>query len=176
MAEWQSGYAADCSIAEKTNSSPIILLRSTIIPGTSSEMQKRFPHLKIVFNPEFLTEDLHILIFSVKLDLCSEEKKKMLRKLKLFINIVLEEEIAVIKTDFESAELIKYVCNNYFATKVSFLNEMKLISDKIDANWDHVMEGFLRDGQSGVLIPKFQAQMEKGFWRKLFSEGHTSND
>ena len=41
------------------------------------------------------------------------------------------------------------MCNNYFATKVSFLNEMKLISDKIGANWEDCMDGFIRDGRIG---------------------------
>ena len=81
------------SIAEKTNSSPIILLRSTIIPGTSSEMQKRFPHLKIVFNPEFLTERSAYFDFLSQTRFVLGGEKKMLRKkLKLFINIVLEEK------------------------------------------------------------------------------------
>ena len=36
-----------------------------------------------------------------------------------------------------------------FATKVSFLNEMKLLSEKVEANWDDVIQGFLRDGRIG---------------------------
>ena len=46
-------------------------------------------------------------------------------------------------TDYQTAEMIKYVCNNFFATKVSFLNEMKLISDAVNAKWDDVVEDFL---------------------------------
>ena len=57
--------------------------------------------------------------------------------------------ISVIETNFESAELIKYVCNTFFATKVSFLNEMKLLSDKVGADWDTIIEGFVRDGRVG---------------------------
>ena len=41
-----------------------------------------------------------------------------------------------------------------------FLNEMKLISDAVNAKWDDVVEGFLRDGRVGSSIPKFPAQME----------------
>lgn len=137
------------SIAEKTTSSPIILLRSTIIPGTSSEMQKRFPHLKIVFNPEFLTERSAYFDFLSQTRFVLGGETDNVEKVETLYKHRFGREIAVIKTDFESAELIKYVCNNYFATKVSFLNEMKLISDRIDANWDHVMEGFLRDGRVG---------------------------
>ena len=59
------------------------------------------------------------------------------------------KSVSIIETDYESAELIKYVCNTFFATKVSFLNEMKLVAAKVDANWEDVMEGFLRDGRVG---------------------------
>ena len=59
------------------------------------------------------------------------------------------ESVSIIETDYESAELIKYVCNTFFATKVSFLNEMKQISEKVNANWDDVIEGFIRDGRVG---------------------------
>jgi len=39
--------------------------------------------------------------------------------------------------------------NCYFATKVSFLNEMKLIADSCGVDWDMAMEGFIRDGRIG---------------------------
>ena len=41
------------------------------------------------------------------------------------------------------------MCNTFFATKVSFLNEMRLIADKVGANWEDVIEGFVRDGRVG---------------------------
>ncbi|MAQ47275.1 MAG: UDP-glucose 6-dehydrogenase, partial [Flavobacteriales bacterium] len=53
------------------------------------------------------------------------------------------------ETNFETAELIKYMNNCFFATKVSFLNEMKLISDKVGADWETSIEGFVRDGRIG---------------------------
>ena len=39
--------------------------------------------------------------------------------------------------------------NCYFATKVSFLNEMKLVADKCGVDWDMAVEGFIRDGRIG---------------------------
>ena len=55
----------------------------------------------------------------------------------------------VIHTDYETAELIKYMNNCFFATKVSFLNEMKMIADKCNADWSTAIEGFVRDGRIG---------------------------
>ena len=55
----------------------------------------------------------------------------------------------VIKTNYETAEMIKYMNNCFFATKVSFLNEMYQIANKCGANWDDAVEGFVRDGRIG---------------------------
>ena len=57
--------------------------------------------------------------------------------------------IPVIETNFQTAELIKYMNNLYFATKVSFLNEMKILADKISVDWDKAIEGFVMDGRIG---------------------------
>ena len=59
------------------------------------------------------------------------------------------EYIPILKTNYQTAELIKYMNNCFFATKVSFLNEMKIIADSIDANWDESIEGFILDGRIG---------------------------
>ena len=55
----------------------------------------------------------------------------------------------VLETDFQTAELIKYMNNLFFATKVSFLNEMKVLADNIGANWNDAIEGFILDGRIG---------------------------
>ena len=128
---------------------PVFLIRSTIVPGTSRKISEQFPNLNIVFNPEFLTER------SANFDFISQTRfilggdlKNVDRVAELF-NLRFGKSVTILKTDFESSELIKYVCNTYFATKVSFLNEMRLLSDKINANWEDVIEGFVRDGRVG---------------------------
>ena len=56
---------------------------------------------------------------------------------------------SILETNFESAELIKYMANTYFATKISFLNDMQLLSNKCNANWEDVIDGFVQDGRVG---------------------------
>ena len=55
----------------------------------------------------------------------------------------------LVETNFNTAEMIKYMNNCFFATKVSFMNEMKLIADASNVNWDMAVEGFVRDGRIG---------------------------
>ena len=52
--------------------------------------------------------------------------------------------------DSESTEMIKYIANCFFAVKVSYFNEVKLLCDKMDIDYDQVMGGVLSDGRIGV--------------------------
>ncbi len=132
----------------------IVLLRSTVIPGTTRKLNSEFKNVNLIFNPEFLTER------SAKFDFinqprfilgCGDEVMDRYRSEQvadLFRNRF-GESIPVIETNYETAELIKYMNNCYFATKVSFLNEMYQISEKSGVDWDIALDGFARDGRIG---------------------------
>ena len=127
----------------------VFLLRSTVTPGTTRKIQRKFRNLNIVFNPEFLTER------SAKLDFINQSRfilgglKKNVNKVeKLYVDRF-GTTTPVIKTNYETAEMIKYMNNCYFATKVSFLNEMYQIADSCGVDWDMAVEGFVRDGRIG---------------------------
>ena len=132
-----------------TNDNTIFLIRSTIVPGTSSALQEKFPNIKLVFNPEFLTERsanydfINQSRFILGGDATDVSKVSELYKWRF------GKTISIIETNFETAELIKYMTNTFLATKVSFLNEMRILSDKIGANWEDAVEGFVRDGRVG---------------------------
>ena len=127
----------------------IFLLRSTVTPGTTRKLKRKFRNLNIVFNPEFLTER------SAKLDFINQSRfiigglKKDTNKVEKLFKWRFGETTPVIKTNYETAELIKYMNNCYFATKVSFLNEMYQIADSCGVDWDMAVEGFVRDGRVG---------------------------
>ena len=142
-----------------TDNKPVILLRSTIVPGTSQQIQEKYPNLKIVFNPEFLTERSAIFDFLSQSRYVLGGKKENTEKVAELYRDRFGKSIAIIETDFETAELIKYVCNCFFATKVSFLNEMKLISDKVGADWSVVIEVLSEMEGLGILMLMFQVLM-----------------
>jgi|TARA_A100001015_G_scaffold239947_1_gene273474 nucleotide sugar dehydrogenase len=127
----------------------VYLVRSTVVPGTTSKFQEKFPKLKLVFNPEFLTERSALFDFISQTRIVLGGKKEYTKTVKDLYQDRFGKSLTVIETNYESAEMIKYLCNTFFATKVSFLNEMKLLSDAVGASWDDVIEGFLRDGRVG---------------------------
>ena len=127
----------------------IFLLRSTVIPGTTRKIQKNCRRLRIEFNPEYLTER------SAKFDFINQARfvvggeDKYTNKVEELFKWRFGESIPVIKTNYETAEMVKYMNNCYFATKVSFLNEMYQISNECGVDWDMAVEGFIRDGRIG---------------------------
>ena len=129
--------------------SNIVLLRSTVIPGTSLMLQKKFSNLRIVFNPEFLTERSALFDFINQSRVILGGDSKYTKKVKDLYKHRFGNYLPVIETNYETAELIKYMNNLFFATKVSFLNEMKLVADKTNVDWDKAMEGFVMDGRVG---------------------------
>ena len=127
----------------------IILIRSTIIPGTTTKLCKKYKKLNIVFNPEFLTER------SAKFDFINQSRfilggrKRNTARVADLYRWRFGDSVPCIETNFETAEMIKYMNNCFFATKVSFMNEMKLIADKSNVDWDLAVDGFVRDGRIG---------------------------
>ena len=126
-----------------------ILLRSTVVPGTTRKVQENFPTLNIVFNPEFLTER------SAKFDFINQARF-ILGGESIHTNKVAElfrwrfgESTSIVETNFETAEIIKYMNNCYLATKVSFLNEMYQIANACGVDWEKAVDGFVRDGRVG---------------------------
>ena len=130
----------------------IFLLRSTVTPGTTRKIQKNCRRLRIVFNPEYLTER------SAKFDFINQARfilggenndSDYLGKVAELYRWRFGYSIPIIKTNYETAEFVKYMNNCFNATKISFMNEMKQISDSCGVIWDDAVEAFLRDGRVG---------------------------
>jgi UDPglucose 6-dehydrogenase len=135
--------------AHGTKDGSVVLVRSTVIPGTTRTFQEKYNNITLVFNPEFLTER------SAKFDFINQarfilggEPKNTSKVAELF-RIRFGDSTPTIQTNFETAEFIKYMNNCYFATKVSFMNEMRLIADKSNVDWNIAVDGFVRDGRIG---------------------------
>lgn len=130
----------DCN----TRNDNIVVLKSTVPPGTTAELQKQYPKLNIVFSPEFLTERTSFLdsinpnriVLSGKQ--CDIDFVKQLYRQRFHWQPIIE-------TDTMSAEMIKYTSNCYFALKITYMNEIKALCDKIGANFDDVRKGFVAD-------------------------------
>ena len=126
----------------------VIVLKSTVVPGTTQGLSKRYPKLKIVYNPEFLTERKAHFDFNNQSRIVLggdvdnlQVVERVYRNRFMHCNFV--------KTDVTTAEFIKYFGNLFFAVKVSFANEMKMIANELGVNWADALYGFVADGRVG---------------------------
>ena len=136
------------SAFEKATNRPIYIIKSTVLPGTTELLSEQYPNFKIIFSPEFLTER------TAKLDMLTQSRiilggdSVLTEKAKILFNQRFKIK-NIIQTDSKTAELTKYMNNSFFATKVSIMNEFKLLCDKIGANWEDALRGFVSDGRVG---------------------------
>jgi nucleotide sugar dehydrogenase len=135
-------------VFEKATSKPVYILKSTVLPGTTDGLSKKYSNIQIIFSPEFLTER------TAKLDMLTQSRiilggeLTLTEKAKTLFNERFKIK-NIIQTDSKTAELTKYMNNTFFATKVSIMNEFKLLCDKIGANWEDALKGFVSDGRIG---------------------------
>lgn len=127
---------------------PIYIIKSTVLPGTTDRLSDKFPELKIIFSPEFLTER------TAKLDVMTQARIVLGgdRELCNYVCELFEERFMnkhIIVTDSTTAEFIKYMNNTFFATKVSLMNEFYRLALKMNVNWEDALYGFASDGRIG---------------------------
>lgn len=142
--------------ASKLNPDCTFVIKSTVPVGTTSRLQKKYDKLKILHSPEFLTARTALLDFITPSRNIVGYPKDFYSNLHAVPNKVVElfeKRFPGVKTflmDSDSTEMIKYVANCFFATKISYFNEVKLLCDKIDLDYDQIMEGVLSDGRIGI--------------------------
>lgn len=126
----------------------IIVIKSTVPPGTTKKIDTKSKNINIVFNPEFLTEQNFIEDFKKQNRIVIGGNEKSVQVIEEVYKRVFPTT-TIIKTDATTAEMIKYLTNTFLATKVSFANEIKMICDKIDVDYDEVVEYSLYDKRLG---------------------------
>ena len=126
----------------------IAIIKSTIQPGTTERLNSQCQNLKVVFSPEFLTEANFIDDFKNQNRVIIGGPRPASTKVKnLFTKAF--PGITIIKTGANTAESVKYFTNCFLAVKVGFANEFKQICDKVNVDFDKVVEYGLYDKRIG---------------------------
>ncbi len=119
-----------------------VIIKSTVVPGTTENFHNRYPNLKIAYSPEFLVERRYLEDFANQDFLvCGTHHKDL-------ANLVFEhhKQAGVMKNEafFQVtptvAELVKYSKNTFYAIKVIFANQMYDICTAMGEDWDEVRE------------------------------------
>ena len=117
----------------------IVVIKSTIPPGTTESLNKEFTFLDIVFNPEFLTEAnaVNDYLNQNRIIVGGERPATSIVK-RIFSKAF--PQVPIIKTSSTIAETIKYVTNTFLAMKVSYANEIYQLCQGLDIDYDKVIE------------------------------------
>ena len=126
----------------------VVVIKSTIPPTTTEKFNNEFKNITIVFNPEFLTEANAVQDFENQSKIILGGPRKGTTLLKQIYGLVFPST-PIIKTGSTHAEMVKYFTNTFLATKVSFANEMYEICNKLDLDYDKVIEYATYDERLG---------------------------
>ena len=130
------------SISKNLNNHKIIVNKSTVPIGTGAWVKKTFEEYGIdasqydvISNPEFLREGSTVadFLFPDRIVLGSESQAA-LETMKQVYSYLLDQNIPCVCTNIVTAESIKYACNAFLATKLSFINELANLADQTGAN------------------------------------------
>jgi len=159
-ADLQYALAVAATIAENMQEEKVIVDKSTVPVGTADKVSKALATglklrgtdipFEVVSNPEFLKEGAAIsdcqrpdrIIIGTE----SENAEKLMRQLYQPFN---RNHDKIIVMDPRSAEMTKYAANCMLATKISFMNEMANIAERVGADIEHVRQGIGSDPRIG---------------------------
>ena len=146
------GAGFDLSFVEETlswlNGEKVVVIKSTVLPGTTEMLQKKYPQHKLLMNPEFLTEetadqdmsypDRQIVGYTNKSQDVAGDLMQLL-PLAPFERILPAIE----------AETVKYFGNTWFSIKVSFANQMYDLCQVLGVDYDRMVEAAAADKRIG---------------------------
>ncbi|MFN2098676.1 UDP-glucose dehydrogenase family protein [Altererythrobacter sp. MF3-039] len=152
-------YAVAEEVGQALSNDAVVVTKSTVPVGTGDEVERILREsgnahsVSVVSNPEFLREGAAIgdfkrpdrIVVGAEDDFGRETMREVYRP--LFLN-----ESPILFTSRRSSELIKYAANAFLATKITFINEMADLCEKVGANVQDVSRGIGMDNRIG---PKF---------------------
>jgi UDPglucose 6-dehydrogenase len=149
-------YSAAREVAEFLDGYTVIVIKSTVPVGTGDEVDKIMREVSpdvefdVVSNPEFLREGSAINDFirpdRVVIGTASARAQEVMRALYRPLFLI---DTPILFTSRRTAELIKYAANTFLATKITFINEIADLCEKVGADVQDVSIGIGLDGRIG---------------------------
>jgi UDPglucose 6-dehydrogenase len=150
-------YQAARDIAQSLDGYTVVVTKSTVPVGTGDEVERIISETNpkaqfaVVSNPEFLREGAAITDFKrpdrIVIGTADDERAKAVMTdvyRPLYLN-----QAPLLFTDRRTAELTKYAANAFLATKITFINEMADLCEKVGGNVQHIARGIGLDNRIG---------------------------
>src|SRR5579864_4355649 len=150
-------YAAAREIAAALQDFTVVITKSTVPVGTGDEVERIIREanppadVAVASNPEFLREGAAIRDFKfpdrIVVGTSDERARKVLAEIYRPLSL---NQMPLMFTERRTAELIKYAANAFLATKITFINEIADLSEKVGANVQEVARGIGLDNRIGT--------------------------
>jgi len=148
------------------NTNKIIVIKSTVTPGTTARLEKKYPKSQFVFNPEFLTEANFLedflnadrTVIGANNDLVSRSVAVIYRQR--------FPKTTIYQTDPTTAETVKYFANAFLALKVTFANFLYDYCQKIGIKYEEVKKMAAKDPR--IVDAHLEVTTMRGFGGKCF--------
>jgi len=146
----------------------VVVVKSTITPGHLIKIKKDFKKLKIVYNPEFLTEANSFNDFlNPNMQILGGAWRDCETVEKAYIRHSSVKTVPTFKTDLITASLLKYTINSWLATKVTFFNELYTLHQASGTKlpWEMFTDMVSRDpriGDTHMKVPGLDGQFGFG--------------
>src|SRR6266481_5874000 len=149
-------YAASREIAKAVKGFAVVVTKSTVPVGTGDEVERIFMQVNqsagvaVVSNPEFLREGAAVRDFKhpdrIVVGTTDERARKVMGEIyrPLYLN-----QAPIMYTSRRTAELIKYAANAFLAAKITFINEMADLAEKVGADVQEIARGIGMDNRIG---------------------------
>jgi len=135
-------------VVSRNVSDRIVAIKSTVPPGTTNKLNQKCDNITVIFNPEFLTEANFIDDFKNQNRIIIGGQRPATTTLRQVYSLAFPDA-TIVKTGSKTAEMVKYMTNTFLATKVSFANEMYQICEKLNIDYDKVVEYSTYDERLG---------------------------
>jgi UDPglucose 6-dehydrogenase len=126
----------------------IVIIKSTVPPGTTEKLNQEFENIHIAFNPEFLTEANAVEDYKNQNRIIVGADRPYSSRVKQIFSKAFPK-VPIIKTSSTIAETIKYVTNTFLSMKVSYANEVYQLCNALEIDYDKVIEYARYDDRLG---------------------------
>lgn len=152
-------YKVCGQIADSVENNCVVVIKSTVPIGTNDEIEKFLKdnvkngvNINVASNPEFLAQGTAVrdTLFASRIVIGTEceEAKNLLEK--MYEPLTKEPyNVPILSTNRRSAEMIKYASNDFLALKISYINEIANLCEKLGANIQDVSRGMGYDSRIG---------------------------
>jgi nucleotide sugar dehydrogenase len=148
------------------NTDKIIVIKSTVVPGTTDRLAKEYPKSNFCFSPEFLTEANYLDDFKNSDRFIFGSKSNKISKQAATLFETRFPKAKIFHTDSTSAELVKYMANTYLATKVIFANQMFDLCESLKVDYKKVKSMAIADKR--IHDSHLDVTLHRGFGGKCF--------